>query len=162
MTRNDVSASADAEQKTASRSFGGEAAVRVGRVRHFGGLATAGLVALAVDLGVLWLLIWAGIPALAARLVSITVAMVVSWLINRTVSFGVATAPTLSEFSRFAAVSWTAQAVNYAVFSAALLIAPGIGPTWAVLLGCSVSIFVAYAGFRFAVFAPASTSSKTD
>ncbi|MEO1720682.1 MAG: GtrA family protein [Pseudomonadota bacterium] len=120
--------------------------------RHLGGLAAAGLIALAVDLAVLWSLMALGVPALIARLASIALAMVVSWLINRTVSFAVETPPTSQEFIRFAAVSWAAQAVNYIVFSFVVVVVPAIGATIAVLVGCTVSIFVAYAGFRFAVF----------
>ncbi|MEL6225900.1 MAG: GtrA family protein [Pseudomonadota bacterium] len=140
---------------------GGPAAKRVGPLRHFGGLALAGLAALAVDLGVLWALMAIGIPALLGRLASIAIAMVVSWLINRSVSFAVDAPPNMREFGKFAAVSWSAQAVNYVVFSVVLLTVPAIGAAVSVLVGCAVSIFVAYAGFRFAVFGESAGSAQS-
>ena len=57
------------------------------------------------------------------------------------------------EFGRFAAVSWTAQAVNYAVFSAILLLRPGTHALVALLLASLVAMFVSYFGFRHGVFA---------
>ncbi|MEM1306586.1 MAG: GtrA family protein [Pseudomonadota bacterium] len=126
----------------------------VSAARHVVGLAAAGLLALAVDLAVLVALEALGVHPLAGRVVSIALAMLVSWTINRTVSFAVKAPPTINEFARFAAVSWTAQAVNYLVFSVLLIALPATPPTIAVLAGCAVSIFVAYAGFTRAVFAP--------
>ncbi|MEO1694257.1 MAG: GtrA family protein, partial [Pseudomonadota bacterium] len=73
--------------------------------RHLGGLAAAGLLALAVDLAVLVALQALGVHPLAGRVVSIALAMLVSWAINRTVSFAVEAPPTVNEFARFAAVS---------------------------------------------------------
>ena len=82
----------------------------------------AGSVAFAVDAGVLTLLTQAvGMPVLAARLIAISLAMVVSWLINRSLTFQVRTPPALLEFVRFASVAWTAAALNYAVFAALIL-----------------------------------------
>ena len=77
---------------------------------------------------------------------------IVSWLINRTVTFSADTPPSLAEFARFAAVSWTAQAVNYAVFAFILLTWPGIEPVVALILASMIAMFVSYAGFRFGVF----------
>jgi len=84
---------------------------------------------------------------------SISAAMLVSWQINRRVTFAKKTPSTLAEFSKFAAVSWTAQAVNYAVFASALMLWPGIALIGALALASLIAMFVAYAGFRFGVFA---------
>lgn len=119
---------------------------------HYGGFLAAGFAATLVDLAILNLLMLAGISPFLGRFVSISVAMVVSWWINRTITFAVEAPPTLSEFGKFAAVSWTAQAVNYAVFAIALIVVPWIGPSLAVIVGGVVSVAVSYAGFRFGVF----------
>lgn len=122
-------------------------------LRHYGGFVLAGLSALAIDAAILTLLMATfGWPPLAARLVSIAIAMVASWLINRTVTFAVRSRPTLAEFARFAAVSWLAQAVNYAVFAAILLVRPQTPPVTALVAASLVAMVVAYAGFRFGVF----------
>lgn len=126
------------------------------RMRYAGGLVLAGGVALVVDLAVLAALGAVGVSPFIGRLVSISLAMVVSWLINRTVTFQVQKAPTLAEFARFAGVSWTAQAVNYAIFAAVLWLRPETSPTAAVLAACVVSVAIAVLGFRYVVFgAPA-------
>lgn len=121
-------------------------------ITHYGGFLAAGIAATLVDLAILNLLALAGISPFLGRFASISIAMVVSWWINRTVTFAVEARPTLSEFGKFAAVSWTAQAVNYAVFAVALLVVPAIGPSLAVIVGGVVSVGVSYAGFRFGVF----------
>ena len=124
----------------------------VGRLRHFGGFVLAGLSALATDLAVLNALLAVGLGPLAARLPAIGVAMLVSWLINRLITFAVTAPPSIREFARFAAVSWFAQAVNFAVYAGLLALVPGLSASLAVIVACFVSAVVAYAGFRFGVF----------
>ena len=125
----------------------------VSSTRHFGGFLLAGTCALATDAAILQALtVLAGIPALVARALSILCAMVVSWLINRTVTFAHPTPPSLAEFGRFAAVSWLAQAVNYAIFAAILLLRPATHPVAALVAASLVAMFVSYAGFRYGVF----------
>lgn len=122
-------------------------------LRHYGGFVTAGAVALGVDAVVLTALTEAfGLSPYLARLVSISAAMVVSWQINRRITFAVTEPPTVAEFGRFAAVSWGAQAVNYGVFAAVLVLRPGTPPVIALVAGSLVAMFVSYAGFRFGVF----------
>jgi putative flippase GtrA len=131
----------------------GRAACTNGVLRHYGGFALAGSMALATDAAVLTLLTrLAGLSPFLARPVGIAVAMVVSWMINRTVTFKTEAPPSITEFSRFAGVSITSQLVNYAVFAAILLAFPAFEPLVALLLACLVSMFVSYTGFRFGVF----------
>jgi len=122
------------------------------RARHWGGFVAAGVAALIVDLSILNGLLAMSVPALLARPISIAVAMVVSWWINRTITFAVTAPPSVSEFARFAGVSWVAQAINYAVFAALLLSFPAISASAAVIVASAVSMVAAYAGFRFGVF----------
>ncbi len=122
-------------------------------LQHYGGFVAAGLVALGIDAAVLTILTSAlGLSPFIARLVSISAAMVASWQINRRVTFGVEEPPTLAEFSRFAAVSWVAQAVNYALFAAILLLLPDTSLIAALVAASLVAMFVSYVGFRFGVF----------
>ncbi len=126
---------------------------RVSRARHYGGFLIAGLTALATDAAVLVLLTdWAGLSPYIARLVSISIAMVVSWQINRRITFAVQAPPTFYEFARFAAVSWGAQVVNYAAFAALIAWLPTLWPVWALIAASALAMFVSYAGFRFGVF----------
>jgi putative flippase GtrA len=124
-----------------------------GAARHYGGFLAAGLAALATDALVLTLLTrGAGLSPFLARLFAIAVAMVVSWRINRRVTFAVAAPPSLAEFARFAGVSWAAQAVNYAVFALLLLARPATEPVAALIAASIVAMVVSYVGFRFGVF----------
>jgi putative flippase GtrA len=129
------------------------AAIASGAARHYGGFVLAGLCALATDTAMLTLLTrWLGLSPFVARPFGIACAMIVSWLINRTMTFRADAPPSIAEFSRFAGVSLTSQIVNYSVFAALLLASPAMMPELALLLACFVSMFVSYAGFRFGVF----------
>lgn len=122
-------------------------------LQHYGGFVVAGLVALGIDAAVLTLLTNAfGLSPFIARLVSISAAMVASWQINRRLTFAAKDPSTLEEFGRFAAVSWVAQAVNYSLFAAILLLLPDTSLITALIAASLVAMFVSYAGFRFGVF----------
>lgn len=124
-------------------------------IRHYGGFVFAAALSFIVDVGVLHALVdGLGVNALLARPPSILMAMIVGWLTNRTITFAMRTPPSFREFLRFAAVSSTAQGVNYAVFAAILLLAPATLPALAVGLASLVSMFVSYAGYRYGVFGP--------
>ena len=129
------------------------AAIAGGHMRHYGGFVLAGLTALATDTAMLALLTRvAGLSPFVARPFGIACAMVVSWLINRTVAFKADAPPSVAEFTKFAGVSVTSQIVNYTVFASLLLAFPRLIPELALFLACFVSMFVSYAGFRFGVF----------
>jgi putative flippase GtrA len=132
----------------------GRDGARIPLLRHYGGFVMGGGMAFLTDVGILNLLtIYAGLSPFIARLVSIATAMVVSWLMHRTVTFHASTRPSLKEFGQFAAVAWSAQAVNYVVFSIVLFFVPTIGETLAAFIGSGVAMFFSYTGFRFGVFA---------
>lgn len=126
---------------------------QVGRIRHIGGFVLAGVLALFVDMGVLRLLTdVVGASPLVGRPLSIAIAMVVSWWVNRTVTFAVTSRVHVMEFLKFAAVSWIAQAVNYVIFSVILLVRPTTAQEAALVAASIVSMVVSYTGFRFGVF----------
>jgi putative flippase GtrA len=121
--------------------------------RHYGGFLLAGTLALLTDGAILELLIrMAAFDALLARPIAIAIAMVVSWLVNRTVTFAVDVPPSLREFRRFAAVSWASQAVNYFLFASILVARPTTPPLFALVCASLVAMFSSYFGFRYGVF----------
>lgn len=121
--------------------------------RHGAGFLASGLIALGVDAGVTSLLTRVfNVSAFIARPVAIATAMVVAWLCHRRLTFAVTAAASLREFMRYAAVAWTAAAVNYGVYAAILLAAPSLAPEAALFLSSVVSMVVSYAGMRFGVF----------
>jgi putative flippase GtrA len=122
-------------------------------LRHWGGFVLAGSIAFVVDSGVLMLLSQGlGMPALVARILAISLAMIVSWLINRTITFPTSAAPSVAEFARFAAVAWSAAAINYLVFAGLVMSLPKIHPVAAVAIASLVAMVGSYAGMRFGVF----------
>ena len=132
----------------------GAGAVSARDWRHLGAFVIGGLLAFCVDGGVLMILTrLAGAPALAARLVAIALAMVVSWLFHRTVTFPVVGPPTAGEFLRFAALGWTTAAFNYAVFALMLLLLPALHPLLAVVVASACAMVLSYFGMRLGVFA---------
>lgn len=124
----------------------------VSPLRHYGGFVLAGLLALTTDATILESLTHAGLHPLLARPAAIAIAMVVSFLVNRRITFAMPGCPSLREYARFAAVSWSAQAVNYAIFGAILIARPATAPLLALVLASLVAMFVSYFGFRYGVF----------
>lgn len=131
---------------------------QVSPLRHYGGFVLAGLSALTTDGLILQSLTSLGWDPLVARLVAIAVAMVVSWLINRSVTFAMKGRPSLKEYARFAAVSWSAQVVNYLVFGIIILARPQTHVLLALLFASLVAMFVSYFGYRYGVFSHRTTA----
>lgn len=133
----------------------------VSPARHWGGFLLAGLSALVVDAGLLKLLTTVlGVSPFAARPFGIFVAMIVSWAINRRVTFAVAGPPTWAEFAKFAAASFAGQVVNYLVFAAILLTYPAAPPTLALVIASVVAMAVSYVGFKYGAFRAAQPRGK--
>lgn len=130
----------------AERGSGGGAA-------HLAGFVFSGLLALAVDAGLLMALTHgAGISPFLARVPSILLSMVAGWLSNRRLTFRVAGPPHLTEFLRYAMASGTGVAVNYAIFSGLLLAWHGLPPLAALVLASGAAAGVSYAGYRWFAF----------
>lgn len=126
---------------------------RTSGTRHWTGFVAAGLIALAVDAAVLWLLTRGlDMSPFLARLFAISIAMVAGFLAHRRLTFDVPGPPTVAEFGRFAAVAWTSSAVNYGVFVAILVLHPALQPMLALIGATAVSMIATYVGLRFSVF----------
>ena len=126
----------------------------VSKLRHFGGFVLAGGLAFVTDAGVTKLLTaTTPLSPFAARPIAIFLAMLVSWGLNRTITFAEIRPPSWTEFSKFAAASFGGQVVNYLVYVAILTWRPATDTTLAIAVASGVAMFVAYAGFRFGVFA---------
>lgn len=121
--------------------------------RHWGGFFFSGGTAFLIDAGITTALVhFAGLDPFSARLVAILVAMVAAWLLHRRITFDVAGPPTAKEFLRFAAVAWSANALNYAVYAVLLLVWPALLPFAALVVSTAVATIFSYLGFRLGVF----------
>jgi putative flippase GtrA len=122
-------------------------------LRHWGGFVFSGGTAFLIDAGITTALIHgAGVNPFAARLVAILIAMVAAWLMHRRITFNVAAPPSLTEFLRFAAVAWSANALNYVVYVAILLVRPATWPFAALVASTAIATVFSYLGFRLGVF----------
>ena len=122
-------------------------------LRHWLGFLSSGGLAFTVDgivLKALTLLL--GWHPIVARLFAISLAMLVGWLAHRTFTFALRVPPSLGEFLRYAAVGWTAAAVNYGVFVLVLLAWPKAEPLAALVLSSLAATLFAYLGMRYAAF----------
>lgn len=102
-------------------------------------------------------LLWLGLGQVPARLVAIALAVFVSWLANRSWTFGAQRAsvrPGAREFAAFAATQALGAAVNAGVSLAAYQVAwiASAGPWAAVAAGSIAALAVNFAGAKFLVF----------
>ena len=114
--------------------------------------ACAGGVAFVVDAGLLWVLVQAGVPPLAARVASIGCAMVVAWWLNRSLTFTMAKRPSWQEFMAYASLAAGVALLNYAVFSVLIISGLVSWPPAAAAVATVLAMGVSYAGMAGAVF----------
>ena len=122
-------------------------------LRHWGGFLFSGGTAALVDAGITTGLVhWVGLDPFSARVAGILVAMVAAWLLHRQITFAVTSPPSWREFARFAAVAWSANALNYAIYAAILLARPATLPVVALVISTGIAAIFSYVGFRLGVF----------
>jgi putative flippase GtrA len=111
-----------------------------------------GVIGFAVDAGVLALLLLAGWDPVAARAVAIPVAVFATWALNRSFTFPEAQqGPALASLVRYAGVSATGAAVNFAVYTALVFLA--VPPLAALAVASIVAMAVNYLGSKHFAFA---------
>ena len=121
--------------------------------RHGAGFVASGVIAFATDALTLVLLTHAaGFDPFSARLIAIATAMIAGFFSHRNLTFGVAHRATWAEFTKFIAVAATASLINYAVYSAILLVFRNLEPLVALVAASAIAMIVSYFGYRFGVF----------
>jgi len=113
-------------------------------VWRIGRFLTVGVVGLAVDSGVFWGLFQAGASVEIARALSLAVATLVTWFLNRLFTFAPSGRPPGREFARYVGVALVAQGFNYGLFLGLLRFDAGAHP-----LICLVVSAVATAALSF-------------
>jgi putative flippase GtrA len=115
--------------------------------------AFAGGTGFSIDAGSLMLILhFTPVGPFIARILSIAIAMGATWLINRTFTFGKSSRNLASEGFRYLTVGIVSALVNYAVYSACLLIDPTLWPVLATAVGSGVAMLVSYFGYSRFVF----------
>jgi putative flippase GtrA len=124
--------------------------------------AAIGVFGYVVDAGITFICArYFGLSPELARPPGFIVATIVNFILNRSITFRHARAPLASSFVRYWLVASIGLAVNYAVYSACVVLAPvaGIAVTPAILplfvaAGSGVAMALTFVGFRFFAFRP--------
>jgi putative flippase GtrA len=118
-----------------------------------------GTLGLTTDLGVFTALPFHFTDPLLARLVSLAAATLVTWRLNRAVTFNASGRRQHDEALRYAGVTAVAQGTNFAVFSALVLTALATLPQAALICGAAIGAIISYAGHTRFAFAPVNPAS---
>ena len=121
-------------------------------VRGFGIFLAVGLIGLLADAAVFMALNAGGMALAAARAVSISVATLVTWQLNRRFTFRASGRRRLDEALRYAGVALLAQGGNYLGFILLCHLAPAVPPLL-ILLTCSAGVAgISFLGQRVFTF----------
>jgi len=120
------------------------------RLVRFGAV---GMGAALIDLGGMQALIALGLPALAARAISLPAAMLVAWQLNRRFTFGASGRRRAVEGARYLLVASVAGLTNYLAFAGIVSAVPAVWPLLAAIVSTGISMWVSFFGFQRFAFA---------
>jgi putative flippase GtrA len=120
-----------------------------------------GGIGLATDLTVFTLVIMGGTHPLLARVVSLAIATIVTWRLNRMLTFDRTGRDQRDEALRYAGITALAQSTSYAVFTVLVLTLLHWLPQAALVAGAAVGALISYNGHRLVSFAPRAFSLST-
>ena len=109
---------------------------------------------LITDVALFTILLSYGAHPLGARLMSLAVATIVTWRLNRALTFDRSGRRQGEEAVRYAVVTATAQAGSYGVFAVLVLTIFAAMPRLALVIGAVIGAVVSYNGHRHVAFAP--------
>lgn len=124
------------------------------RILRLASFAVAGGTGFVVDATVLMLLMrFTPLGPFTARIVSVAAAMLTTWTINRTVTFGRSGRHIVHEGARYGFVALIGAALNYGIYSGLLLAAPEtIPPLLALVIAVGLVTVFSYLGYSRFVF----------
>ncbi len=93
-----------------------------------------------------------------ARLLSLAVATVVTWTLNRHLTFDIQERKLRQEAMRYIAVTLFAQGFSYSVFAGLVTFIPNIVPQIALVIGALAGAVLSFNGHRIISFAPVKSS----
>jgi putative flippase GtrA len=122
---------------------------------RFGIVGGTGLISDMLAFTVFFVLI--GNPFIA-RLLSLALATVVTWSLNRHLTFNIQDRKLGQEALRYAAVTVFAQGFSYSVFAGLVTFLPDIVPQLALVVGALAGAVLSFNGHRIVSFAPIKNS----
>lgn len=122
----------------------------------------AGTTGFVTDAGSLHLLIsHTPLGPYLARIVSIALAMFVTWQINRNATFGRSGRSAADEGVRYAFVGILGACLNYAVYASLIFLLPGLQPVAAVVAASLAAMAFSYFGYSRFVFGARKDEDET-
>lgn len=121
-------------------------------VKQLGRFAFVGAIGFVVDVGLTLMLIEYGSDALMARAISMPLAILTTWRLNRALTFGASPTSQSSEGVRYFIVAVSVAIVNYAIFAGLLFAYPNIHPALAITIAVVFSTGVSFYGYRSFAF----------
>ncbi|MDL2404776.1 GtrA family protein [Rhizobium calliandrae] len=113
----------------------------------------AGGIGFVVDAGVLHLLLWlTPFGPFVGRAISIPSALLATWFLNRTFTFGRSDRSLAAEGFRYGSVGLTSALLNYALFSSLLVSEPTLKPIIALTLASAAATAFSFFGYSRFVF----------
>jgi putative flippase GtrA len=128
----------------------------VPRPMRFLGVGAIGLI---TDLAVFTDVLGHGLHPLLARLVSLAIATVVTWRLNRALTFDRSGHHPTHEALRYAAVTGVAQGLSYLTFAVLVCTVFASAPQVAVIVGAALAAIFSYKGQALFTFRPHSSLS---
>ncbi|WP_062114967.1 GtrA family protein [Aureimonas sp. AU40] len=120
------------------------------RLMRFG---LVGFLGFLVDFGTLALLLHqSSLGPLAARVIAIALALLVTWQCNRLFTFGASSRTVLAEGVRYGSVGLVSSCINYAVYSALILALPALNPLIALIVASAAALAFSFLGYSRFVF----------
>jgi len=115
---------------------------------------SVGAVGLVTDLAVFTVVLGHGLHPLLARLVSLAIATIVTWRLNRALTFDHSGHRPSHEAMRYAVVTGCAQGISYLTFAVLVVTVFASTPQLAVIIGAAVAAIFSYKGQALFTFRP--------
>ena len=119
---------------------------------QFGRFALVGGLGFIVDSCITLSLIHRGIDPFTARVFSIALAMMVTWRLNRALTFAASGSSQTSEGIRYVTVASILAVVNYGIYAGLLLALPALSPLFAITIAVAAVTALSFLGYRHLVF----------
>lgn len=116
----------------------------------FARFVLVGVAGFVVDAGIVVVLVAAGVSPFIARIPALSIAILTTWLLNRSISFRVRAPRSREELARYIAVALSSALLNYLLYSA--LVAVGLGPVLAIAVSTICLMFYSFIGYRHYAF----------
>ena len=121
-------------------------------VRRIARFLAVGLIGLGVDSGLFWSLFQAGCSLEAARALSLAVATLVTWGLNRSFTFAPSGRTPFRELVRYVAVALFAQGFNYGLFLTLVRVDAGAHPLICLVVSAVATAALSFTGQNLIAF----------